>query len=99
MPAGSEFASKVVENSLFDQNFEKVRAEFNMDRTLLSSLPTEVKLELFALFQQGTQGNAEHVSYAPERQRDWAQQKQEAWESKHGLTFREAKQAYIDFVI
>ena len=65
----------MVENSLFDQRFEKIRDGLNTERTLLSSLPTEVKLELFALFQQGTQGDAEpkDMSLVPENQLNWAQ--------------------------
>ena len=45
------FAIKAIENSIFDKKFKNVADDLNKDRNFLRSQSTEVKLELFALFQ------------------------------------------------
>ena len=70
----------------------------NKDRNLLRGQSTEVKLELFALFQQANVGDAKPKDFdrVPEEQRDWVLQKQQAWEAKRGMLHKDAKQAYMD---
>ena len=55
---------KAVENSIFDRKFKNCCDDLNEDRNFLRSQSTETKLELFALFQQGTQGDAKPKDYS-----------------------------------
>ena len=65
----------------------------NKDRNLLRGQPTEVKLELFALFQQAHMGDAKPKNFdlVPEEHREWAIQKQEVWKAKCGMNRKDAK--------
>ena len=45
------FAIKAIENSQFDRQFKKVCDSVSQNRGFLAGQPTEIKLELFALFQ------------------------------------------------
>ena len=57
-----------------------------------------MQLELNALFSQAVKGDAKAKDFEqiPEVHRGWAIQNHEAWEAKRGMSFQDAKKAYID---
>jgi len=98
--SNASFALVAIENSRFDRKFSDAVDQWNRERRLHQNLQVGVNLELYALFQQATQGDAKVKDFdrVPEHAREWALQKHEAWLAKQGLSLREAKQAYMDLI-
>ncbi|QEU58821.1 hypothetical protein KDRO_B00860 [Kluyveromyces lactis] len=66
--------------------------------------PANVRIQLYALFKQSTEGDVSHILDKPDGNPtspdyNLALRKWEAWKSKEGLSKTEAKRAYIELLI
>jgi acyl-CoA-binding protein len=76
------------------EQFEQAQAE---SKTLSEKPSNEVLLQLYSLYKQATQGNAD--GNAPSNPFDFvAKAKYQAWENQQGKSKEAAMQEYIDLV-
>lgn len=78
------------------QTFEEKAEEVRQKTDVVNKLPDDKKLELYALFKQGSIGD--NATDKPGMLDFKGKAKWEAWKEKSGISQEEAQQAYIELI-